>query len=76
VSTWGSRNGLAGYDEFRTGLTFREVKRLMFDNHTDRSRWKYKRRRTVLGAWHELKLSLYYQAVDDARPRHERRRAA
>lgn len=65
MSTWGARNGLPGYDEFRTGLTFREVKRLMFDNHEDRARWKYKRRRTVLGAWHELKLQLYHQAIDE-----------
>jgi hypothetical protein len=65
VSTWGSRNGLDGYDTFRTGLTFREVKRMMFDNHEDRSRWKYKRRGTVLGLWHELKLQLYHQALDE-----------
>lgn len=67
MSSWGVRNGLPGYDEFRTGLTFREVKRMMFDNHTDRSRWKYKRRHTVLGAWHELKLQFYFQALDERR---------
>lgn len=71
ASTWGARNGLPGYDEFRTGLTFAAVKRLMFDNHEDRSRWKYKRRGTVLGLWHDLKLQLYWQMRDeqDARER-------
>jgi hypothetical protein len=64
ASTWGARHGLEGYDAFRTGLTFASVKRLMFDNRDDRSKWKYKRRGTVLGAWHELKLQLYYQSVD------------
>ena len=65
MSTWGERNGLPGYDDFRTGLTFRIVKRLMFDNHDDRSRWKYKRRHTVLGAWHELKLQMWHQMWDE-----------
>jgi hypothetical protein len=65
ASTWGARNGLPGYDSFRTGLTFAAVKRMMFDNHEDRSRWKYKRRHTVLGAWHDLKLQLYWQMRDD-----------
>ena len=64
ASTWGERHGLPGYDTFRTGLTFAMVKRMMFDAHEDRSLWKYKRRHTVLGAWHDLKLQLYYQAVD------------
>jgi hypothetical protein len=60
VSSWGLRNlGDARYDRFTTGLTFREVKRMMFDNHQDRSRWRYKRRHTVLGAWHAIKLSMW-----------------
>lgn len=75
ASTWGARNGLPGYDRFRTHLTFREVKRMMFDNHEDRSRWKYKRRRTVLGAWHDLKLQLYWQ-MRDAEEGAARERAA
>jgi hypothetical protein len=61
ASRWGADHGLPDYDAFRTGLTFATVKRLMFDNHTDRSRWKYKRRHTVLGAWHDLKQQLYWQ---------------
>lgn len=72
MSTWGRRHGLPDYDSFRTGLTFGAVKRLMFDaheRHTEETPWRYKRRGTVLGLWHDLKLQLYYQAIDaqDAR---------
>lgn len=64
ASSWGARHGMPGYDSFRTGLTFATVKRLMFDNREDRSTWKYKRRGTVLGAWHDLKLQMWHQAID------------
>lgn len=58
----GKAHGLPDYDEFRTGLTYRDVWEMMRNDDEDRSTWKYKRRGTVLGAWHQLKLQLYERA--------------
>jgi hypothetical protein len=46
------------YAEFRLGMTFAEVRRMMMDQE-DPNRpgwWRQKRRRSVLGYWRELKL--------------------
>lgn len=59
-SRWGKKNDLPGYDEFRTGLTYRDVYTML--RHS--SKHPQKRRGSVLGFWHELKLQLYEQAVD------------
>ena len=40
------------YQQFRTGLTYRDVYRMLFDR-------KFKRRRTVLGKWHQIKLEMW-----------------
>lgn len=40
------------YDQFRTGLTFRDVYRMLWTR-------KYKRRRGVLGYWRQLKLEMW-----------------
>jgi hypothetical protein len=40
---------------------------MMRDDSDDASQWKYKRRGTVLGVWHEIKLQLYHQAMDITR---------
>jgi hypothetical protein len=40
------------YDEFRTGLTYKQVYHMIWDR-----RWK--RRRGVLGYWHQLKLEMF-----------------
>ena len=45
------------YYEFRTGLTYRDVYMMLWDR-------KYKRRRTVLGFWHQLKEQMYNQYLD------------
>lgn len=77
ASRWGATHGEgAAYDRFRTGLTFAAVKRMMFDGHKDRSRWKYKRRGTVLGAWHAIKLHMWAELQRRQAPAVRRRRAA
>ena len=43
---------MCSYDKFRTGLTYRAVYRMLFGR-------KYRRRRTVLGYWHQLKKEMY-----------------
>lgn len=46
----------ATYESHRTGLTFGEVRRMMFVSHEDPTLWRQKRRRGVLGFWRELKI--------------------
>jgi hypothetical protein len=76
LSTWGARHGRPGYDAFRTGLTFAAVKRMLWVHNPDPSTWRYRRRGTVLGFWHSLKLQLWEQAQDDRREIPLRRRRA
>ena len=59
-SSWGKRRDLPGYDKFRTGLTYKEVYEMLRHG----KKHPQKRRASVLGYWHELKLQLYEQAVD------------
>jgi hypothetical protein len=56
---------LVPYDEFRTGLTFAEVRRMLWSASDDPRDWRYKSRGVVLGTWHELKQQLYARYVDD-----------
>ncbi len=42
------------YRDFRTGLDFAEVRRMMWSNNPDPSTWRHKTRRMVLGHWHEF----------------------
>lgn len=63
ASSWGKRNNLPGYDTFRTGLDFATVQKMLWTSSEDPRDWKHKRRGTVLGLWHDLKLALYYDAI-------------
>lgn len=65
-SSFGRKRGMVGYDEFRTGLTYRDVWEMLRDDSEDPSRWKHKSRGTVLGLWHELKLQMWQQMLDAA----------
>lgn len=59
------------YAEFRTGLTYRDVYGMLWDR-------KYKRRRTVLGKWRQIKLEMWDEFLRCPRPRapNRRRRAS
>jgi len=64
ASSWGKRSGGrygAEYDRFRTGLTFDEVRRMLWSSSEDSKDWRYRRRGTVLGFWHQLKLALWME---------------
>lgn len=63
ASKYGATHDLPGYDRFRTGLTYDAVKKMLWDESEDRADWKYKRRGTVLGHWHQLKMEMYEQSV-------------
>lgn len=65
-SSYGRRHDLPGYDQFRTGLTYSEVREMLRCDSDDRSQWRYKTRGVVLGMWHEIKLQLYMQLMDAA----------
>lgn len=47
------------YDDFRTNEDFASVRQSMFSHDPDPKTWRYRTRRMVLGAWHELKLRLF-----------------
>lgn len=47
------------YDDMKTGYTFASVRAEMFKASDDPSQWRQKRRNSVLGFWHELKLGLW-----------------
>lgn len=72
ASTWGANHGdlrcqVCGlrYDDMRTGLTFKEVRRLIISigHCTKMGHVKNGRRNGVLGYLHELKLSYWDQHV-------------
>lgn len=47
------------YKEFRTGMTFAEVKAEMYVSSEDSDDWVYKRRRCVLRRWRKIKIVLW-----------------
>jgi hypothetical protein len=47
------------YRDYKTGLTFSDVRMMLWVGDDDYTRWKYKRRHTVLGLWHSIKLRLW-----------------
>jgi hypothetical protein len=73
-STWGKRRGMPAYDKFVTGLTYDDVKQMLWSHDSDPKTWRYRRRGTVLGLWHQLKLEMWEQM--QAMKRQRRARAA
>lgn len=49
------------YKTFRTGLTFKEVRRLLWSYSEDRKTWRSITRHTVLGKWQELKIGMFME---------------
>lgn len=56
-----TRHGLTviTYEQFRTGLTFGEVRRMLWIANPDRRTWRQKSRGVVLGFWRQLKLAMW-----------------
>lgn len=50
------------YGRFRTGLTYRDVYSFLMGGEDD---WRYKRRGTVLGHWHQIKLEWWEKHLSD-----------
>lgn len=49
------------YEDLDTGLTYREIVGMLWSADPDPATWRYKRRGTVLGMWHQMKLELWTQ---------------
>lgn len=50
------------YEDFRTGLTFRDVREMLkieAQQKYERGEYMFVTRATVLGRWHELKLEMF-----------------
>ena len=56
MSSYGARRGVPDYDQFRTGLTYRQVRAMAAGR-------QYRRRGTVLGLWNQLKRELFFAAT-------------
>lgn len=52
------------YADFRTGLTYQDVYDMYWSGSDDPSDWKYKRRGTILGKWHQLKLEMWKRHLE------------
>lgn len=52
------------YKEFKTGFSFQDIKDMFWVNSDDCKEWKHKRRNTILGRWHEIKLGLWKGHVE------------
>ena len=68
MSRWSGRHDtcpICGitYESFKTGMSFGDVRMMLWVGDPDYSRWKYKRRHTVLGLWHSIKLSMWNEHV-------------
>ena len=49
------------YRDFSTGLTYQEVFAMFWTISEDSDEWRYKRRHTVLGKWHQIKQDMWRQ---------------
>lgn len=59
------------YEQFRTGLTFADVKADMFVGSEDPCDWVYKRRRCVLRRWKAIKLAMWKYHLDTCKLQEE-----
>ena len=53
------------YEEFRTGLTYQDVFIMLWTGSDDPNDWRYKRRHTVLGYWHMIKLEMWRMHIHE-----------
>lgn len=59
------------YADFRTGFSYHDVFLMLWSYSDDSSTWRYKRRRTVLGKWHQLKQELWGYHLEECNDRYE-----
>lgn len=49
------------YAEFRTGYTYRDIFEMRWKPADPQSAWLYKRKRSILGMWHQLKKEMWLE---------------
>jgi hypothetical protein len=52
------------YKKFRTSLTYKDIYSLFWVYSDNASTWHNKRRRTILGRWHAIKLRMWQEHID------------
>ncbi len=52
------------YNAMRTGYSYSDIYRMFWSGNDDSATWVNKRRRTILGRWHEIKLSMWNEHLD------------
>ena len=53
------------YRDLRTGLTYEDVFLMFWRGPDDPSQWRYKKRHTVLGKWHQIKREMWAQHLSE-----------
>lgn len=53
------------YKNLKTGFKFEDIHQMLWVGTPDYSQWKYKRRHTVLGLWHQIKMSMWDQHLKE-----------
>ena len=53
------------YNEFRTGFLYVDIYQMFWEPEHDPSKWKYKRRNTILGRWHQIKLEMWNDHLEN-----------
>lgn len=52
------------YRDLKTGFTFADIVSMLWVDDPDPARWRSKRRNSILGFWHEIKLNLWREHCD------------
>lgn len=55
------------YDDFRTGMTFADVKAEMYVASENPEDWVYKRRRCVLRRWRRIKRAMFDYHIEECK---------
>jgi hypothetical protein len=59
------------YADFRTGFTYHDVFAMLWTTSEESRDWRYKRRNTILGKWHQIKVELWERHLDGCAPQAE-----
>lgn len=66
VATSAPADRVIPYAKFRTGLSFAQVRAMLWSASDDPATWRQKSRGVVLGLWHQLKREMYERMLDES----------
>ncbi len=52
------------YDKLRTGYTYQDIFAMFWSGNDDPRTWVNKRRNTILGRWHQIKVSMWVEHLE------------